>query len=67
MDYKFEEIINMEEKDLPGKYIVLNYETKKIKMNRESIPDDKFMDEVAKVIMYLLKKWKKRELALAHG
>lgn len=65
MEHTFEEIINMEEKDLPSKYIVLNYETKKIKLNREIEANDKFMDEVAKVIMYLIKKWRKRELALA--
>lgn len=65
MEHTFEEIINMEEKDLPSKYIVLNYETKKIKLNRDVEINDKFMDEVAKVIMYLIKKWRKRELALA--
>lgn len=65
MEHTFEEIINMEEKDLPSKYIVLNYETKKIKLNRDLEANDKFMDEVAKVIMYLIKKWRKRELALA--
>lgn len=65
MEHTFEEIINMEEKDLPSKYIVLNYETKKIKLNRDVEANDKFMDEVAKVIMYLIKKWRKRELALA--
>ena len=65
MEHTFEEIINMEEKDLPSKYIVLNYETKKIKLNRDIEANDKFMDEVAKVIMYLIKKWRKRELALA--
>ena len=65
MEHTFEEIINMEEKDLPSKYIVLNYETKKIKLNRDVEVNDKFMDEVAKVIMYLIKKWRKRELALA--
>ena len=65
MEHTFEEIINMEENDLPSKYIVLNYETKKIKLNRDVEANDKFMDEVAKVIMYLIKKWRKRELALA--
>lgn len=65
MEHTFEEIINMEEKDLPSKYIVLNYETKKIKLNRDVEANDKFMDEVAKVIMYLIKKWRKRELSLA--
>ena len=65
MEHTFEEIINMEEKDLPSKYIVLNYETKKIKLNRDVEVNDKFMDEVAKVIMYLIRKWRKRELALA--
>ena len=65
MEHTFEEIINMKEKDLPSKYIVLNYETKKIKLNRDVEANDKFMDEVAKVIMYLIKKWRKRELALA--
>jgi hypothetical protein len=65
MEHTFEEIINMEEKDLPSKYIVLNYETKKVKLNRDVEANDKFMDEVAKVIMYLIKKWRKRELALA--
>ena len=65
MEYTNKELIAMNEEDLPSKYIILNYKTKNIKMNRESISDDQFINELSKLISYLIIKLRKKELAKA--
>ena len=63
MEYTNKELIEMNEEELPSKYVIVNYKTKNIKMNRESICDDKFINELSKLISYLIIQFRKKELA----